>query len=87
MEERIARLEAHTSHLQEDVRRIDQKIDALAEKLDTLKDAVANKFDELTSALNAFKLETTKARWADRVWWLLISAALLGVMARGFKWV
>jgi len=23
----------------------------------------------------------------DRVWWLLMSAALLGVMARAFKWI
>jgi len=26
-------------------------------------------------------------RMLDKVWWLLISAALLGVMARGFKWI
>jgi prefoldin subunit 5 len=27
------------------------------------------------------------ARAFDRVWWLLMSAALLGIMARAFKWI
>jgi len=27
------------------------------------------------------------ARAFDRVWWLLMSGALLGVMARAFKWL
>ena len=27
------------------------------------------------------------ARAADRVWWLVIAGTLLGVMARGFKWI
>jgi len=26
-------------------------------------------------------------RVLDRVWWLLMSAALLGIMARAFKWI
>lgn len=26
-------------------------------------------------------------RALDRVWWLLKCAAMLGVMARGFKWI
>jgi hypothetical protein len=28
-----------------------------------------------------------KSRMTDKVWWLLIAATLLGVMARGFKWI
>jgi predicted nuclease with TOPRIM domain len=83
MDERIARLEERTSHLQEDVTRIEHKLDALAAKLDALKDAFV-----------AFQLETKdnfsklmNSRWADKVWWLVIAGALLGVMARGFKWI
>jgi len=29
----------------------------------------------------------TVGRVLDRVWWLLMSAALLGIMARAFKWI
>jgi len=83
MEERIARLEAHTEHLQEDTRRIDYKLDALAAQVDTLKDSLV-----------AFQLETQanfaklmSGRWSDKVWWLVIAGAVLGVMARGFKWI
>jgi chromosome segregation ATPase len=28
-----------------------------------------------------------RSRLADRIWWLLIAGTLLGVMARGFKWL
>jgi hypothetical protein len=38
---------------------------------------------EVKRLIDALKI----GRWTDRVWWLLISAALLGVMARGFKWI
>jgi hypothetical protein len=27
------------------------------------------------------------ARAFDRVWWLLMSGAMLGIMARAFKWI
>jgi len=27
------------------------------------------------------------ARVLDRVWWLLMSGALLGIMGRAFKWI
>jgi hypothetical protein len=27
------------------------------------------------------------SRTLDRVWWLLMLAAMLGAMARGFKWI
>ena len=91
MEERIARLEAHTSHLQEAVKRIEHRID---NRIEPKIDALAEKLDALKDSFVAFQLETkdnfTKlmnGRWADKVWWLVIAGALLGVMARGFKWV
>jgi uncharacterized coiled-coil protein SlyX len=37
-------------------------------------------FEKSFAALHA-------ARAFDRVWWLLMSGALLGVMARAFKWI
>jgi hypothetical protein len=37
-------------------------------------------FDKSLAALHT-------ARAFDRVWWLLMPGALLGVMARAFKWI
>jgi len=83
METRIARLEATTEHIQSDVQdlRLDMKefrkeTKELIEKLDA-------KFDQLQKSFASMKIERV---W-DRVWMLLAMGALLGVMARGFKWI
>jgi chromosome segregation ATPase len=66
---------------------IDQRFSA---KTESLKDLVTNlainmekqfaKFEKSLAALHT-------ARAFDRVWWLLMSGALLGIMARAFKWI
>ena len=83
LEERVARLEANVEHIQKDVS--DMKIDIrrLDDKIDGVKDAataLALNMEKSFAALHA-------ARAFDRVWWLLMSGALLGVMARAFKWL
>ena len=94
LEERVARLEANVEHIQKDVsdmkidiRRLGDKIDSMDQKLsakiDSVKDLVTNlaiNMEKSFAALHA-------ARAFDRVWWLLMSGALLGVMARAFKWI
>jgi hypothetical protein len=94
VEDKIARLETHVEHIQSDVtelktdvRRLNDKVDSVEQKLtakiDGLKDSFANFQVYVERAFT--RLETTRAM--DRVWWLLMSAALLGVMARAFKWI
>lgn len=90
LEERVARLEANVEHIQKDVS--DMKIDIrrLGEKIDAVKDSVTalavnmeKKFAAVEKSIGV--LHTARA--FDRVWWLLMSAALLGLMARAFKWI
>jgi len=90
LEERVARLEANVEHIQKDVS--DMKIDIrrLGEKIDSVKDSVTalainmeTKFADIEKSFGALRT----ARAFDRVWWLLMSAALLGLMARAFKWI
>lgn len=83
MEERVARLEANAEHMQSDLSEM---------KLDIR--GIRGEFKELDQRVSSFALKTEQAfaelkisRMADRVWWLLMSAALLAVMARGFKWL
>lgn len=101
VQERIARLETHVQHIRKDVGRVEGKVDALDRKVDEKTDRLDRKIGKLDEkgeglgkALAAFQLEVmskfaemTKGRMADRIWMLLIGAALLGVMARGFKWI
>jgi len=101
LEERVARLEANVEHIQKDVsdmkidiRRLNDKIDGVGQKLsakiDSVKDSVTalalrmeKSFAEVEKSLGALHV----ARAFDRVWWLLMSGALLAVMARAFKWI
>ena len=76
VEDRIARLESDVAHIQSDVSDIKIDIRGLDGKVDGVKDAVAK-----------LALTMEKYRSVDRVWWLVIAGTLLGVMARGFKWI
>jgi predicted nucleic acid-binding Zn-ribbon protein len=91
LEERVARLETNVEHIQKDVsemkidiRRLGDKIDGVDQKLsvriDSVKDlvtALAINMEKSFAALHA-------ARAFDRVWWLLMSGALLGVYVTAF---
>lgn len=94
MEARIASLETHTEHIQsyvqdlrQDMRGLRQEMKELSTKFDTKWDEINKKFDtkfgEVHEALESMRLGGV---W-DRVWMLLAMGALLGVMARGFKWI
>jgi len=76
MEARIARLETTTDHIQSDVQGLRQEMKELNTKLDT-------KFDQIQKSFESLRI----GRVLDRVWILLTLGAMLGVMARGFKWI
>ena len=99
--ERVARLEANVDHIQKDVadtridiRRLNDKIDSvdqkLSAKIDSVKDtvtALAINMEKSFANVEKSIAALHSARAFDRVWWLLMSGALLGVMARAFKWI
>jgi hypothetical protein len=74
--------------------RIDELDRRLSGKIDELDRRLSGKIDALKDSLATLALSTEKSfaalkvsRAMDRVWWLLIAGALLGVLARGFKWI
>ena len=78
--------------------RLSTKIDGmnqtLSAKSDALDQRLSGKIDEGKDALANLALRMEKlfaelkiGRALDRVWWLLMCGTLLGVMARGFKWI
>ena len=101
LDARAEKLDQKTDALRSETRaeanRLDGKIDGAADRLGTKIDLAVNrldaKFDELSKSLTAHQLEIkdlakqfVKARGVDRVWWLLIVGAVLGVMAHALKW-
>jgi uncharacterized protein (UPF0335 family) len=89
-QERIARLEERTEHMQSDITEIKADVRRLDAKVDAVKDSLTALRLELKEGFAAIEAKFAKAkgdRAFDRVWHLLTSAALLGVMARGFHWI
>jgi hypothetical protein len=98
VEDRIATLEADVRHIRTDVadtkiyiRRLNDKIDGVEQrltgKIDEVDRRLTDKIASLTLSMEKSFAELKIGRALDRVWWLLMSAALLAVMARGFKWI
>jgi hypothetical protein len=77
---------------------LDQKLTA---KIDGTDQRLSGRIDSVKDAVTALAINMEKqfanvekslgvlhtARAFDRVWWLLMSAALLELMARAFKWI
>ena len=76
MEERVARLEANVERMQTDVSEVKIDLRRIDVKVDGVKDSLASFRVEMKEAIADLKT----VRIADRVWWLLMSGALLGIM-------
>jgi uncharacterized protein YoxC len=83
MEERVAKLEANVEHIRSDVSDIKTAVRRLNDKIDGVNKDLSGKIDTVIRAIADLKI----GRALDRVWWLLMSGALLGIMARAFKWI
>ncbi len=90
MEERVARLEANVEHIRSDIGdmktdigRLNDKFDRMNDKVDGVKDSVAALELKVEKSFSSLAV----GRALDRVWFLLMSAALLGIMARAFGWI
>ena len=83
MEERVAKLEANVEHIRSDVSDIKTDVRRLNDKIDGVNKDLFGKIDTVIQAIADLKI----GRALDRVWWLLMSGALLGIMARAFKWI
>lgn len=83
MEARVSVLETHYQHIQTYVQELRDDLKEIRQEMNTKFDVVNTRFGEIQKTLEAMN---TGRVW-DRVWMLLSMAALLGVMARGFKWI
>jgi hypothetical protein len=98
LEANVEHIQTDVSDIKIDIRRLGEKIESVDQKLSAKIDAVdqklSAKIDAVDQKLSA-KIDSVEksvaalhtARAFDRVWWLLMSGALLAVMARAFKWI
>jgi chromosome segregation ATPase len=101
IEAHIDHMRSDISDLKVDVRRLNDKIDGLDTrlngKIDGLDQKLSGRIDEvdkrLTGKIDSLKdtmekefRKLDRERLYDRVWFLMIAAAILSVMAHGFKW-
>jgi exonuclease VII large subunit len=73
--------------LDESTKRLDAKLDESTKRLDAKLDESTKRLDTKLDALKDAFASLRIGRALDKVWALLAMAALLGVMARGFKWI
>jgi chromosome segregation ATPase len=66
---------------------VDQKLSAKTDSVKDLVTALAINMEKSFANVEKSIAAIHSARAFDRVWWLLMSGALLGVMARAFKWI
>jgi hypothetical protein len=85
------KIDAVDKKLSDKIDGVEQKLTA---KIDGVDQKLTGKFDSLKDTVAALTLRVEKgfadmkaSRAMDRVWWLLMCAAMLGVMAHGFKWL
>ncbi|MEJ0034932.1 MAG: hypothetical protein WDO68_02405 [Gammaproteobacteria bacterium] len=76
MEARVSVLQAHYQHIQAYIQELRDDVKEIRQEMNT-------RFGEIQKTLEAMNI----SRVWDRVWMLLSMGALLGVMARGFKWI
>ena len=98
LEANIDHIRSDISEMKTDIRKLNEKIDGVDQKLnskiDSVKQELTAKIEAVKDGLANLALSMEKSfsdlkvgRALDRVWWLLNSAALLGIMARAFKWI
>lgn len=98
LEVNVEHITSDVADLKSEVRRVNDKIDGAEQRLSDKIDAVDKKqsarSDSLAEALAKLTLTVEKAfadaklaRAYDRVWWLLMSGALLSLMARALHWI
>jgi hypothetical protein len=75
-QERVGRLEVNVEHIQEDVSEIKIDLRRLSDKIDTVDQKLTDKIEGVDQRLTA-KI--------DSVDQLIMSSAILGIMARAFK--
>lgn len=76
LESRVARLESDVAYVRSDIAEMKVDFREMRKEMRALDKKIADLEHQLTRGLAS-----------NRIWMLLQSAAVLGVMARGFKWL
>jgi len=91
LESRVARLESDVAHIRADIAEMKVDIRGLNTRLPAEIAALRTEAHELGTSVRAeiarLDRDLTRGLASNRIWMLLQSAALLGVMARGFGWL
>jgi len=80
----------HTERYESLDQKFSQKLESLEQKfsgkLENLDQKFSEKFESLRDLMEKGFVDLRMGRLIDRVWYLLMSAAILGIVARALKW-
>jgi hypothetical protein len=80
VEDRLGKFESHIGHLQTDVSEL--KAEGRQWRSETNA-----RFDRLSNSVARLEERVTRGDLQNRIWMLLLTGAVLAVMAHGFKWI
>lgn len=98
LEANVEHIQSDVYEIKSDLRQLSAKVDGVKDSLAAFRIETAEAFGahkaEMKDSIGALAVEFRQSissmkigRMADRIWWFLMSAALLGIMARAFKWI
>jgi|GEM_PF-2030081 len=87
----ISEMKVDIREIRGEMKEMDQR---LTSKIEGVSQQLSARIDGVKDSVAALALATEKSftslkgsRMADRIWWIAISAGLLSVIARAFKWI
>ena len=86
-ETRLTRLESDVAHVSSDVADLKTDVREMRKDLGGLRDEMRKEFTELHRELAANSRAIMQGDLMNRIWTLLMCAAILGVIARGLHWL
>ena len=86
-ETRLTRIESDVAHIRSDVADLRLDVREIRNDLGGLRDEMRKGFAELHEELAANSRAIIRGDLMNRIWTLLICAAMLGVVARGLHWL
>lgn len=87
LESRVARLESDVAHIRSDIAEMKLDIRELRKEIGETGKSLSGEIEKLRADMGELKVKLTHGLGSNRIWMLLQSAGILGIMARAFGWL
>jgi peptidoglycan hydrolase CwlO-like protein len=83
----VGKLQADVGQLQSDVRHLQADVTEIKADARQFRAEVTARFEKVLESIAELRTQMVRADLQTRIWMLVSFGGLLGVLARGFKWI